>query len=84
MKVPEQFIPSNPDDLEKGKIVAVFIGRGCNLGIIEFKGKRQSIIRFMHGGEQLVENKRLLIVDDEKQKEMAIRGIEKHFPKVQQ
>ena len=76
----DRFIPSRPDELESGKVVAVFMGRGCMTGVVKEVDKRTSLVRFVDGKEERVDNRKLRIIKDKVWIAQTFRQLKNTFP----
>jgi hypothetical protein len=76
----DRFLPSRPDELESGKVVAIFLGRGCITGVVKEVDKRKSLVRFVDGKEAWTENSKLRIVQSKVWIAQTFRQLKDTFP----
>ena len=76
----DRFIPSRPDELESGKVVAIFVGRGCMSGVVKEVSKRKSLVRFVDGKEEWTDNTKLRLVQNKDWIASTFRQMKDTFP----
>jgi hypothetical protein len=76
----DRFIPSKPDELESGMVVAIFRGRGCDTGVVKKASKRTSLVKFVNGKEERIDNRKLRIIKDKRWIAQTFRQLKNTFP----
>lgn len=68
-----QTVSKEQRNIDVGQVVALFYGKGWNPGIIKEVSKRKSLVDFLYGKNQWIDNTKLYIVNDKKQSEDILR-----------